>query len=404
MGIATGIYRPAPRHALVAGVLAVLAVLAVLVLADRTLAAEEPRAPSLTIAAVEVSAHPTVTLVVEAPPTGPDGARSAGAFTVTEDSVPRPATSTALSTEELAIVIVLDTSGSMGTAPLAAARDAALGFVAAMPAEVRIAVLGFADEVVVRSELTTQRPETVTAIAGLEAEGDTALYDAIFAALDLLDEVEVTREAIVLLSDGEDTASSAPLASVLDRVRATEVTVHAIEFLSAGAGDRAIDQVDEREEAPGIAALSEVVRAAGNGSLVAAADAAALTEVCQVVAASLTNRFAVVYRSAATDGAEVEVTYRVDGQVLSARATLELPTSPTEPTAASDPGREPPREPEPAPAPEAAPSSALDPLRPAGWVEPWMAPAGIGVLVAGLLGGLLYLHGWRLTDRFRGRL
>jgi hypothetical protein len=138
---------------------------------------------------------------------------------------------------------------------------------------------------------------------------------------------------------------------------------------------------------------------------VSAEDAATLPEVYQTIAGSLTNRFVLVYDSAATGEAELQVAYRVDGEVLRTQTTVQLPSPPIGPGGEDGATAEPTQDPAPelAPLPDTAPAPTLDPLRPAGWVAPWMAPAGLAVLVIGLLGGLLYLHGWRLTDRFSQR-
>jgi tight adherence protein B len=387
-------FRPAAWRAQARAATAAL-VMTLLLVPVGAIAVEDETPDELIIAEVDTSEHPTVRLTVDAPATGGVQEDATDAFAVAEAGAARAATTTALATEDLAVVIVIDTSGSMGVEPMAAARDAATGFVSAMPPAVEIAVMEFASGVVLVSELTTDRQVTTDAIDGLVAGGNTSLYDAVDTALDLLDEVEVTREAIVLLSDGEDTFSDTTLEDVVARLEATPVTLHAIEFLTAGAGEGTVTEDGEDQVAVGIAALEDLVAAAGDGSLVSADDADTLSAVYQGIAASLTNRFEVVYASEAFDQAEVVVTFQTNGTTLTGRRMVELPAAPVE--------EEPEPEPEPEPEEEQVAPPPPEPFEPTPWLEPWMLPVTAAVFVALLVGGLLYFYGWRLTSRLGGR-
>lgn len=114
-------------------------------------------------------------------------------------------------------ILVLDASGSMAAKRMTAARTAAQRFVDALPSDVKIGLLTFADSVRVAQPPTTDRAAVTAAIAGVRAEGDTSLYDAVSRALDLAG----PSARIIVLSDGKDTASSRTLAGL--RERAAEV-------------------------------------------------------------------------------------------------------------------------------------------------------------------------------------
>jgi len=112
-------------------------------------------------------------------------------------------------TDSLEVILAIDASGSMRPA-LEAAKNAAKEFVAAMPADVRIGVETFADEVTVLSAPTTDRALLTTQIDSIVADGDTALYDVVVGASSRFTPA-VEHKVLVVLSDGKDEGSSATL-------------------------------------------------------------------------------------------------------------------------------------------------------------------------------------------------
>ena len=105
--------------------------------------------------------------------------------------------------DPVSVVAVIDASGSMSGAPLAAAQAATLDLIDGLKPDDRVALLAFADAPVVLSPLSTDRSLLGDAVSSLTAAGDTTLYDAMDAAAELLARVDGPR-AIVLLSDGRD--------------------------------------------------------------------------------------------------------------------------------------------------------------------------------------------------------
>jgi Mg-chelatase subunit ChlD len=61
-----------------------------------------------------------------------------------------------------------------------------------------------------------------------DAEGRTALYDALIAAIDAVEQRSLPRKVVIVMSDGGDNASAAALSDVLDRARRSSVTVYTI--------------------------------------------------------------------------------------------------------------------------------------------------------------------------------
>lgn len=104
----------------------------------------------------------------------------------------------------LDVAIVVDSSGSMDGAPLAAAKEAAKAFIAELQANDRVALMRFGNDVVLVQDFTADRALTSAAIDALVAEGNTALYSATTQAASLIGSSPASRRAVVLLSDGAD--------------------------------------------------------------------------------------------------------------------------------------------------------------------------------------------------------
>lgn len=132
-----------------------------------------------------------------------------------------------------AVVLVLDTSGSMAGAPLTAARAAARRYVQALPADVEIAVVTAGAPAVVVLPPTRDRAAAGRALDRLAAKGETALYDGVRAAAGLVGKGEWGQRRIVALSDGADTASKATLA--VARRAAAAIPVDTIAFTTPAA-------------------------------------------------------------------------------------------------------------------------------------------------------------------------
>ena len=127
----------------------------------------------------------------------------------------------------------MDTSGSMRRA-MDTAKQAARAFVTALRPTDPLALVRFSDKVVFEHELSERRQTTLEAIDRLEANGGTALFDALYDSMSFLKQRQ-GRRAIVLLSDGRDenNPGTAPgsvhtVADALALVRETDTTVYAI--------------------------------------------------------------------------------------------------------------------------------------------------------------------------------
>lgn len=113
--------------------------------------------------------------------------------------------------------LLVDTSGSM-VGDIEAARRAATRYLELLdPARDRVAVLSFADDVLLAHALDGDFDATRRAIARLRMGGNTSLLDAVHDAITLFDG-EPARPVVVVLTDGLDSNSLYENREVLERV------------------------------------------------------------------------------------------------------------------------------------------------------------------------------------------
>jgi tight adherence protein B len=264
---------------------------------------------------VAVTNHPDVSVTV-AVPMPPGDEPAADAFTLREDGVERALTVEPAASGDLEVVLLVDTSGSMGGPAIAAARDASSGFLAALPEDVRVAIVSFDSEVEILSDFGSEREEHVASVSSLQAAGNTSMYDAVMRGLDLLTPAgDGSGRAIVLLSDGEDTSSLTSLDDVVERLERSEVTFEAVAYGT------------DYTETEGLEALAE----ASGGSVADAAEPDALVELYEQLAAGLTHRYTLQYGSEVSGAAEVTVLFRHDGSESSDSLPVEFPATEAEP-------------------------------------------------------------------------
>ena len=267
----------------------------------------------LTVVSTDAGAYPDVRMVVAVPGQVGDPAQSGATATVTEGGRSRPARVDALPAEELEVALVIDTSGSMVGAPLAAAKTAAQAFITRLPASVPVSVIGFGATPAVVSPRSTNRASQLAAIRALNAGGQTALYDALRTALSQLQQPDAgARQMAVLLTDGGDTASTATLDATADAMARAKVPLFAVELKT-------------NESNP--AALARLTSSSG-GRVVPAADPTALAGAFDDVAAQVVRQYAVTYRSEASGATDVDVTVEARGLRASTQVRLQLPAAP----------------------------------------------------------------------------
>jgi tight adherence protein B len=142
-------------------------------------------------------------------------------------------------------VLVVDTSGSMKGPPIAAAREAIRIFTETVDPATEIGLVTFSSSVGQTVDYTTDHDRINGLAEGLTAKGETALNDALMAALDLIGERTTEQRNIVLLTDGADTVSGASFAQVQSAAIASQTRVFIVGLKSPDYDPRSIRSLAE---------------------------------------------------------------------------------------------------------------------------------------------------------------
>ncbi len=208
-------------------------------------------------------------------PTDHTGSVAAGDLQASIAGEPADATIQPAVADSMQVALVIDVSGSMRGEAIASARDSVADFVSLLPPSTEIAVISFGSTAEVVQGATLNRDPVLSAIDGLEAVGETSLYDGVLAAIQL--PADAQRLPVVVLSDGGDTTSAASLDQVLDVVAASPHRIYGISL-----------QTDESNPE----ALVSLAETSG-GQVVAADSPAKIAELYATLAESLASEYEV---------------------------------------------------------------------------------------------------------------
>jgi VWFA-related protein len=198
------------------------------------------------------------------------------------DVVPALAVSTAIDSQEgIAVILAIDTSGSMKGQPIEDAKEAARSFIGDLTPDDQGAIISFSAKVDLLQDFTGVKADLNAGIEALKAAGDTALYDAIYDAVGHASRLPPGRKMILILTDGEDTESSVTLDDAIGRARELNVPVFAV----------ALGQVVADP-------LKRLTKLTG-GRYFEALSSAELTERFKLISDQLRHQYVVSYRSQA---------------------------------------------------------------------------------------------------------
>ena len=129
---------------------------------------------------------------------------------------------------DLTTMLVMDVSGSMLQAgKLRGAKQAALSYIQQMRPSDKAGLITFNTVVKYVQPLTNDRDALTTAINNLNAYEDTAMFDALTKAIQLLKD-EPGRKAIIVLTDGLDNVSKNTPAQVLKAMEPNGLSISTI--------------------------------------------------------------------------------------------------------------------------------------------------------------------------------
>ncbi|MGA9773837.1 MAG: VWA domain-containing protein [Blastocatellia bacterium] len=247
-------------------------------------------------------------------------------FQLLEESVPQDISHFEPVTTPLNIVLLLDLSGSTD-GKIKIMKKAAKRFVDSLNLNDNIAVAAFTRRFMVISNFTTDRKLLKDRIDDIKnRHSGTAYYDAMWATLNLLDEVKATRKAVVVMTDGVDNSLDHPddrdydpkhsYQELMERIVEADATIYPI-YLDTEY-EIVVKRNDGNHDAYVTARKQLAELAEQTGAVMFKADRAEdLESVYQQVAAELHSLYSIAYtpKSLSKDGQwrRISITVNRDG-------------------------------------------------------------------------------------------
>jgi len=206
----------------------------------------------------------------------------------------------ALTTDPMAIVLAIDTSGSMqaqdksGQTSMEAARMAAMDFISMLSEGDRVAIFSFNNDPILLLDFSTDHAAAADVVNGLAAKPNAAtrLYDTALEAVKKAAEIPKGRRAIILLTDGRDEKAGRKFSthSINDVIDAATTKAIRVPIYTIGVGP----QVDVRE-------LGRMAGLTGGRSLIATS-LDELPGFYQTIANQLKNQYLIKYTTRTPSG------------------------------------------------------------------------------------------------------
>jgi tight adherence protein B len=197
-----------------------------------------------------------------------------------------------------AVVLVIDASRSMRGDAIQGAVNAAKAYVAQRNAFQQVAVIAFNNGWSVLLPFTTNQDAIDAALSTPPTLANgTKIFDAVGAAVDLLEQAKIPAGSIILLSDGVDTGSATSLESVAKSATDARIRVFSVGLQGARFRPDAL--------------RSLAARARGEYSDAESADQ--LAPIFDRLGERLAGEYIIRYRSGAQAGEKVHVSVTVDG-------------------------------------------------------------------------------------------
>lgn len=219
-------------------------------------------------------------------------------FRVFEDGVPQQIESFTHEDIPVTVGLVVDNSGSMGPKrPEVIA--AALAFARSSNPQDQMFVVNFNERVSFGLPddklFTDQADDLRVAMSRIAADGRTALYDAVAAALEHLKKGDRDKKVLIVISDGGDNASTHKLAQIMAMAKQSDAIIYTIGLFDE-------DDPDQNPDA-----LKDLAIATG-GDAFLPRSVKDVIPACERIARDIRNQYTITYLPA---NAKQDGTYRV---------------------------------------------------------------------------------------------
>jgi Ca-activated chloride channel homolog len=235
-------------------------------------------------------------------------------FQVYEDGIPQQIERFSRQDIPVTVGLIIDNSGTMGP-KRPEVITSALVFARSSNPEDQMFVVNFNEKVSFglpdNMPFTDNIVQLELALSGITAEGMTALYDAVAAALDHLKKGNRDKKVLIVISDGEDNASHKNLDRILAMAEKSDAIIYTIGIFDENNPDR------------NLRALKQIAKATG-GEEFQPASAKDVVPICKRIAHDIRNQYSIAYEPTNTkqDGSfrAIQVTAKAqDGRRLLVR-------------------------------------------------------------------------------------
>lgn len=255
-------------------------------------ATPQPEGPTVRITQVDTSQFPSVTVYVSVTNAAGEPVQVSPSQLVLQENGVEVTPEDIQATGDigpLTTMLVIDISGSMNHAgKLEAAKAAARAYIDQSRPKDVTGVLTFNTQVEYLQPLTSDRQALITAIEGLEAQEDTAMYDTLARAIELLQAV-TGRKAVIVMTDGLDNRSKVSPQEVIRMIGPEGLSISVIGLGEPDQSTSALSSLDE-------AALSALAEEAG-GVYGYANNAESLRGLYERYGRALQSEYAITYTS-----------------------------------------------------------------------------------------------------------
>jgi VWFA-related protein len=208
-------------------------------------------------------------------------------FKILDDHVEQTLTHFSMDDEPVAVGMVFDISGSMGT-KLRMSRMAAAQFFQTANPEDEFFLVEFNDTPKLLVPLTRDMEQIQNQLTFAQSKGRTALLDAIMLAMHEMKRSEKKRKALLIISDGGDNSSRYTEGEVRAAVKESDVLIYAI-----GVFEPYASRGRSPEESAGPGLLNDVAEQTGGRHY--PADAYELPDIAAKIGLELRNRYVLGY-------------------------------------------------------------------------------------------------------------
>jgi Ca-activated chloride channel homolog len=194
--------------------------------------------------------------------------------------------------------ILFDVSGSMRN-KIAVAQEAALKFLRMGKPDDEFFLIKFSNRAELSRDFTSNFARLENQLVTASADGNTALYDAIYLGLQKVRAAHNPRKALLLITDGDDNWSSYTLSEVKEFLKESDAQLYAI-GIESWESHQSLRPEERRDPRVVRMVLNELSEISGGRALFATSFAD-LDDICTRIAIELQSQYVLGYISTNTN-------------------------------------------------------------------------------------------------------